>query len=433
MRVLFVPYVLPPLQYPAALCYHKLLLGLAMQDAEIEVCHVDPASYRHFGSPALDLALASKLPQNVIYLPVSSPETGLFYRKINANPKISRLFYFLTQPTKREWIGAAKALLARRNPRRYDAVVTCSQPNCNHLLGLWLKENYSIPWISYFSDPWVDNPYSHLRNDAFLRAHQARMEAKVVAASDLVLFTSEETRTLVMGKYPEIPREKSGVLPHCYVPGWYRRQSGALNEAKEGAKGEGPLTMLHAGNFYGPRSPRPVIDALSELERKKGISGRFRLRMVGGMRDADRTYAREQGVGHLIEFHPTVPYLDSLALQSRADWLLLVDAPSPDGPSVFLPSKLIDYFGSDKPILGVTPIPGTSARVLAEAGHPVRDLFDHAGLVEIFARIADGWIPDRPDVSADFEVGSVGRTFLGFVERAVARGRPLGKTAKSAR
>jgi len=405
MRILFIPYVLPPLHYPAALRNLKLLLGLSRCSVEIDVCHVDPSRYRHFGPEKLDTELANKLPTNVRYLPVDSNERSPFYKFINANPTISRFFYFWTNPIKREWTWAAEALLKKNDPTRYDAVVTLSQPHCNHLIGLWLKKKYNLPWISYFSDPWIDNQYSSLTTDKFLRSYHSKLERSVMTLSDRVLFTSEETRQLLLTRYPTM-RDKFSVLPHCYVPQWHPRV--------KNSKQDQPITMLHCGNFYGPRSALPVLEILAELEKNSGISQKLRLNLVGGIQDKDQAALTELGISHFVHCRPTVPYLESLTLQAEADWLLLVDAPSTQGPSVFLPSKLIDYLGSEKPILGVTPKEGASARVLKETGHPVHDMMDHEALKDRFIQIADGWKPERSSKSNQYSVDEIGKLFYDY-------------------
>ena len=47
----------------------------------------------------------------------------------------------------------------------------------------------------------------------------------------------------------------------------------------------------------------------------------------------------------LVTVRPRVPYDESLRLTRDADALLVVDAPSAE-PSVFLPSKLVEYIGA---------------------------------------------------------------------------------------
>lgn len=408
MRILFIPYVLPPLHYPAALRNLKLLLGLASHDLEIDVCQVATDHYRHFGPDKLDFSLAEKLPSNVTYLPVQSPEKNFAFRTINANPTISKLFFPLTNPIKREWTWAAQRLLRKHDPSRYDAVVTMSQPHCNHLIGLWLKKRYGLPWIAFFSDPWIDNQYSSLRADSILRSFHAKMERDVMNHADLALFTSEETRRLLLKRYPHMDH-KFNILPHCYVPEWYPK-----------AKPRGAdelITMLHCGNFYGPRSPQPLFRALANLEKKRQISRTLRVDLVGGMNPQDKSLLEQLGLGHFVRFAPTVPYLDALALQSEADWLLLIDAPSENGPNVFLPSKLIDYFGSAKPILGITPHEGASSRVLAEYNHPVHDVDDIDDIMTSCTRIANGWKPSIKSDSDKYNVCSIGQLFYSYLRK----------------
>ena len=49
----------------------------------------------------------------------------------------------------------------------------------------------------------------------------------------------------------------------------------------------------------------------------------------------------------------------------ESDLLLIIDAPAKISP--FLPSKLIDYIGANKPIFGITP-QGTSQKLITEMG-----------------------------------------------------------------
>ena len=72
--------------------------------------------------------------------------------------------------------------------------------------------------------------------------------------------------------------------------------------------------------------------------------------------------------------------LTSLALMKNADYLFLIDAAVPSNrQSVFFPSKLAEYLGSGKPIVGLTPKQGATARILRELGHHAVDLGGSAG------------------------------------------------------
>lgn len=61
--------------------------------------------------------------------------------------------------------------------------------------------------------------------------------------------------------------------------------------------------------------------------------------------------------------------------------LLLIDAPSNSGVNPFLASKLVDYLGAGKRILGITDEKGTSANILRKYGHYVVSPHDTQGIV----------------------------------------------------
>src|SRR5947209_12884436 len=56
------------------------------------------------------------------------------------------------------WFPRAARQCARLiRKHRPDALLTSSPPHSIHLLGLWLKRRYRLPWVADFRDPWVTN------------------------------------------------------------------------------------------------------------------------------------------------------------------------------------------------------------------------------------------------------------------------------------
>lgn len=103
------------------------------------------------------------------------------------------------------------------------------------------------------------------------------------------------------------------------------------------------------------------------------------------------------GIGEVVSVVGAVPYLESLKYIQNADVLLVVDAPS-QGPSVFLPLKLIEYVGFKKPILGLTPPEGASASLIKRLGGIVVPPDDTAGIEEgiltFYQKFKDGNLSD---------------------------------------
>ena len=108
------------------------------------------------------------------------------------------------------------------------------------------------------------------------------------------------------------------------------------------------------------------------------------------------------GIGSLVRFRGRVPPAEAARAAADADVLLVIDAPS-DGPSVFLPSKLIDYLPFRKPILGVTPEDGASARLLHRLGCPVAPPDDIDAIAAALADLVRRWREGTLSVGAAFD------------------------------
>lgn len=389
MRILAVVYCFPPLLVPAAMCYLKLVLGLRARGAEVEVVTIDPRSFLAPGPGLLDPDLVRLVPTDLVQHTIHSPESHPVVRLAKKLAGTSRLGLRWFEPRKREWTGPALRRLRRLDPSRYDVVLTCSQPHANHLVGLELKRRFGLRWVAYFSDPWSRNPYTRFATPG-VAAHHRNLERRVLESADRVLFTSLEMQHLAEQDHAAILRGKVGVLPHAFVPDWYG--------PPPPPPPPGPLTLLHTGHFYGPRSPAPLVRAMARLHRRRSLNGRLRVESYGIFPEADRAVVRKEGLDGVMGVHPVIPYLESLALMRRHHGLLLVDAKlGRTTESVFLPSKLVDYLGSGTPVFAITPVPGTTARVVAETGGRVADVEDEAAIeAALESMLEAGGLPD-PD------------------------------------
>ena len=274
--------------------------------------------------------------------------------------------------------------LSRNRP--FDVLATFGSPMSDHLIGIELKQRLGLPWVAHFSDPWADNPF--LGYDSLTRSWNRALEQRVFKAADLLVFTSTETIKLVLGKHSEDFSRKARVLPHAYDPQPF---AGPIE------RDESSLVIRFLGDFYGNRSPLPLFEALKQMLRTEPeVLVGVRFELVGSKAEGQLETA---GIAtlpdSLVVSRPSVKYLESLQLMSAADGLLVIDAPAK--LSVFLPSKLIDYIGAARPIMGITP-PGTAASLIRELG---------------------GWVADPSDVA---QTAAVLKDFICFLRQERARG-----------
>jgi hypothetical protein len=274
----------------------------------------------------------------------------------------------------------------------YDTMITWSQWHSIHLVGLALKRRFpKLPWIAHFSDPWVDNPFS--KYDIVRRAYDRYLERKVFESADILSLTSRETIDLVFVGPRAKYRNATAEFPHVFDPELYPRTSPPHT---------GKLMLRSLGAFYGARSPEPLFQALAILRgREPAVLDNIAVELIGSVpKHFMETQALQTLPQDTVHVLPSVDYQSSLGLMRSADLLLNIDAPFTHSP--FLPSKLVDYIGAERPIFGITP-PGTASRVIGELG---------------------GWVsePNRPQAIADELI-----TAVRFIESN--RGKPWGDPA----
>ena len=80
----------------------------------------------------------------------------------------------------------------------------------------------------------------------------------------------------------------------------------------------------------------------------------------------------------------------------------MIDAPS-SGPSVFLPSKLVDYLPLRTPILGITPEEGASADLLRRLGCPVAQVTDIDAIASSLRDLVRRWKAGTLAVARTFD------------------------------
>lgn len=343
-NVIFISYSFPPLLSPNSIQIARLASHLPSYSWQPTVLSVDI----NYSLDKIDNSLLDLIHNSIEVIRFKSLEpkliTGVLWRIFK--PAL------MMPDSKIAWY-----LYATRMPiesKGFDLIFSCALCWSSHLIGLSFKKKTGLPWVAYFSDPWVDNPYHEYT--AIDRYVNKRMEKAVIETADAIVFVTEETKQLVMRKYPSNMLDKAFVIPHCYDRKLFSRF-----ERKQQSK----FTLTHTGHFYyGKRTPVALFQALSNIIKKyPNIHDSLNVQLVGGLHEDYRNMVTELGIDKIVSVVDVVPYLKSLEYILNADVLFLIDAPS-DGPSVFLPSKLIEYVGSGNPILGITPLQGASATAI---------------------------------------------------------------------
>jgi glycosyltransferase involved in cell wall biosynthesis len=346
-RALLLSYAFPPMWVPEAVLSAKCMAS--MPGFQVDVVCAEPFGQWDGGDPSLTEFVHERF--RTIDR-VSMPKWALS-RPVRRSETLSRTpdeFRFMN----RRVFAKVRSL----DLRAYAVVVTWSQWHSIHLIGPRVRRlPGSPPWIAHFSDPWVDNPLAPLKGvSGFLNR---RLERKVVEGADHLVVTAEETRRLFVDRYGDEAASKTTIVPHTYLPDLYPERRPQSDDA--------PLLIRYVGQMYGARSPEPLFRALGVLATEdREMLNDVRVELIGRvdpeMLQTDAALALPDGLVRIVS---PVEYLESLGLVRQADLLLVIDAPMASSP--FLPSKLVDYLGAARPVLGITP-PGASANLIQRLG-----------------------------------------------------------------
>ena len=293
-----------------------------------------------------------------------------------------------------------------------NIVFSFANPQESNILGAMIANKLKVKFVAYFSDPWIDNPYkSYSEMRTWL---VKKMEKYVVNHSDKVIFTNEQALELIMKKYSSEYRKRALVIPHCY------------NEANYPVveKKSSKFVLSHIGAFYKERNPEILLIALQQiLKNNPGLEKKLTLQLVGSI-NAYTGYSKEilntmiakHGLQNVAEIIPAISYAESLKYMKIADCLVVIDADFKNSP--FFPSKVVDYAGSGKIIVGITPQDSPTALFLKHLGYQTFTHNESEPLTNYLKNLIDGtvWPVIHPDYLRKFNVKTTTANLIGLFE-----------------
>jgi glycosyltransferase involved in cell wall biosynthesis len=258
--------------------------------------------------------------------------------------------------------------------RRYrpDAVLTSGPPHCVHMLGLALKRGYGLPWLADFRDPWIGQDATSPAGPTW-PIFAACAERAVMKHADCVIANAPGACATIQTGYPR-HRDKVVTITNGYDPESYVRLSTPRPS-------NGALSIVHAGELYFGRDPRPFLDAIRLARAEPSAAGPFRVSFLGRTGESVNLAHEidQRGLGQVVTLEGQVPYRQTLLDLARADLLLLLDTP---GRRIGVPAKLYEYLGAGRPVLALAEPDGDVAWVLRRGGMPYRiaSILDRDGI-----------------------------------------------------
>ena len=234
---------------------------------------------------------------------------------------------------------------------RPDLVLASSPPPTCLLVGKLLAARCGVPWIAEFRDRWSDDPY--YAKPAWRQALETRLERRIVGSARAIVTVSEPWAR----RYAKAYRKPTLVVLNGFEPDDYagRVSSGAIHSPS--------LEIVYTGGIYpGRRDPTPLFQALA---LSPDLRSALRVHFYGTSPEQVLPLAMTAGVQDQVVVHPHVPRLEAVAVQQRADVLLLMQW-NDRREQGNLPGKLFEYLGARRPVLGLGLEDGVPARIIRE-------------------------------------------------------------------
>lgn len=371
-RVLLVSHNFPPTVGPESYLVH--LNALSLHRAGMDVTVLTTSHKFKHTRLKLDEALLSELPPDMQILRTTSYDAWLKskFPRVGGLALLAMERSFLPE-SYMMWLGSAVKAGRQQLAKSPAIIYSRAQKHVSNVCGWRLKRKTGLPWVAHFSDIWVNHYYK----SPLTRGFASALEKRIIRDADKVVFVTDRAVDLILPRYPESWRNKVSVIPHGYAKDMPSPSNG----------GSGPLKLIHAGVFYpGMRTPETLFQAMQQIDQKQSLKGRLKLTLLGGYSDHYRGLAESLGLTDIVEFKDAVPHAECQRMIAESDLPVMIDTLGHDG--VFLPSKLIEYFAFQKPVLALTELNSAVSLTLKDCGLPMADLTNPAQI----ANVLDGWL-----------------------------------------
>jgi len=396
-KQLLLSYSFPPVANAESIVTAKMVKALTRRHWRSVVCTVDPkwnVGSKDWGLMDLlppELEVFRSLPLPLIRLPrfLRLLRLEKFALLAESMPDVS-IFWFPTA------VNRLRKIIRNKDIR---VIHSRAMPMAGHFLALYAKKMTGLPWVAHFCDPWIDGPLYSVKWQFLTRLHM-RWEKNIISAADIITFTTKAACKIVMSKYPSNWMSKCRVIPHGFT---------SYPSASKPPKFLNPadLNIVYLGNFYGTRSPHVLFQALKNMRGELTGNTPLRFWFIGRMpHQSYAALAKQYGIDDLICLKDAVPYKTAMEYAQEADVLLTINSVYKN-PDFFLESKMFEYLGHRKPILGLVYLQGETAAMLDAAGGFVADIENPTHIVGILKRIVTLWeknelpVPDieKPEIS----------------------------------
>jgi glycosyltransferase involved in cell wall biosynthesis len=287
------------------------------------------------------------------------------------------------------WINPSVRYLRKYlRSHHVDAMISYGPPHSTHRIAYALKQEFGIPWVADFQDPWTEIDYfeKFMLTD-FARNKHKRQEQEVLKTADKVVMVSKSWCQDLAAL---------GGRPVGYIPFGFDHDD--FNQ-KNPISADPKFTISHFGTLGIDRNPEELWTVLAELSAEDPeFRNALQIDLAGVVDYSIFEAIEKNGLKSNLQYHlfltkdKVVPHM----LSSAILLLLLNKGFGEYNVKGRIPAKLFEYLGSKRPIMVIGNSGSDVARIIAETNGGITiDYPDHQALKNTITEFYKAWKEGR--------------------------------------
>ncbi len=260
--------------------------------------------------------------------------------------------------------------------KKFDVVFATSPPYTDLLIGAEIHKKYKIPLVVDYRDAWLEYPLKVFPTPLHKYANH-RLEKDVLRNASGVVTTNRRVKELLLARHKFLNYKDIHIVSQGFDPEDFEKNLTAPRSPSN------KMRILHAGVFYGERTPKYFLQSLSKLFKENpDLQNRIEVMFVGNFRKEDKKIIDQYNLGNVVSILGYLDHNKCIQHLKSSDllWLMLDN----DTQS---PGKVYEYIGAKKPILANVGEGFIKQTILEFEGNvvlPPEDVNDTASAIKQF-------------------------------------------------
>lgn len=271
---------------------------------------------------------------------------------------------FFIPDARKFWIKpGAKFLSDYLSKNKVDAIISTGPPHTTHLIANAVAKKNNIPWIADFRDPWTNiDFYDQLRLTSWADKKHRRLEQLVLKDATKIITVSQHWSE----DFKKLSNREVEVIRNGFDHADFGQNTHQLDNK---------FSICHIGSMNKDRNPDTLWKVLANKIKDQTFADKLVIKLIGQV---------DHSILQSIEQHGLTPYLQNIAFMPHADAITELEKsqvlllPINDTPNSLgvVPGKIYEYLGARRPVIGIGPLQGDSAAILADSG--AGKMFDYS-------------------------------------------------------